>query len=298
MSEAVDAGLGEALAAFGLAGRPRRRVRSDPGKNTHWIVPHEADGVVVRRYVHRQPIASVEWELAVLRRVKSLGWPAPAPLGSHITTDGTAWAAFEFLPGRVRPHARTTRVARDEQRRRGALLAEFHQATAGVRVGQRPTWVTRSTAADNSPLAGLLHPHRTTLATESERLLRELDATRRVLHDLGAHNRPVRLIHGDFARWNLRFNKGRLTGLLDWEFAHLDDPMADFAWAWRGRYTAVIEGYEQVTPLGKLDRALIEPLWRAWVLDGAVHIICTTPPGEIPYLDWVMGVLNRIPEPF
>ena len=38
-----------------------------------------------------------------------------------------------------------------------------------------------------------------------------------------------RLVHGDFRLGNLMFEKGRLTGVLDWELAHLGDPHEDLA---------------------------------------------------------------------
>ncbi len=38
-----------------------------------------------------------------------------------------------------------------------------------------------------------------------------------------------RLVHGDFRLGNLMFEQGRLTGVLDWELAHLGDPHEDLA---------------------------------------------------------------------
>ncbi len=88
------------------------------------------------------------------------------------------------------------------------------------------------------------------------------------------------------------------SGVLDWELSHLDDLAADFAWSWRGRYTDVIHGYQQVTRLDEHDLALIEPTWRAWTLNVAAEIVQNTPSGEIPDLSWLIGMLERKPEPF
>ena len=41
--------------------------------------------------------------------------------------------------------------------------------------------------------------------------------------------RPV-LAHGDAGPGNFLFDKGHMTALLDWELAHLGDPMEDLAW--------------------------------------------------------------------
>ncbi len=43
---------------------------------------------------------------------------------------------------------------------------------------------------------------------------------------------PPALVHGDFRSGNFLFSpEGRLLALLDWEMAHLGDPMEDLAWA-------------------------------------------------------------------
>ncbi len=41
---------------------------------------------------------------------------------------------------------------------------------------------------------------------------------------------PPRLVHGDFRLGNLLVDDGRLTGVLDWELAHLGDPHEDLAY--------------------------------------------------------------------
>ena len=41
---------------------------------------------------------------------------------------------------------------------------------------------------------------------------------------------PVVLVHGDAGPGNFLFEHGRLTALIDWELAHLGDPMEDLAW--------------------------------------------------------------------
>ena len=44
------------------------------------------------------------------------------------------------------------------------------------------------------------------------------------------HGRPV-LLHGDIGFHNFLFDDGKLTAVLDWEFAHLGDPAEDLAYA-------------------------------------------------------------------
>ena len=45
---------------------------------------------------------------------------------------------------------------------------------------------------------------------------------------------PVVLVQGDTGPGNLMYQDGRVTGIIDWELAHLSDPMDDIAWlCWR-----------------------------------------------------------------
>ncbi|MCY4564447.1 MAG: phosphotransferase family protein [Gammaproteobacteria bacterium] len=45
---------------------------------------------------------------------------------------------------------------------------------------------------------------------------------------------PVVLVQGDTGPGNLMYRNGRVTGIIDWELAHLSDPMDDIAWmCWR-----------------------------------------------------------------
>jgi aminoglycoside phosphotransferase (APT) family kinase protein len=48
--------------------------------------------------------------------------------------------------------------------------------------------------------------------------------------------RPV-LVHGDFRPGNVLFAADRITGLLDWEMAHVGDPSEDLAWAYRALWS-------------------------------------------------------------
>jgi len=54
-----------------------------------------------------------------------------------------------------------------------------------------------------------------------------------ILYWLDQHAPPVRqlaLVHGDFRTGNYMVRDGRLTGILDWEFAHWGDPDEDIGW--------------------------------------------------------------------
>lgn len=50
------------------------------------------------------------------------------------------------------------------------------------------------------------------------------------LDDRAPPAKGLTLVHGDFRTGNYMVESGRLTGLLDWEFAHWGDPDADIGW--------------------------------------------------------------------
>jgi aminoglycoside phosphotransferase (APT) family kinase protein len=69
---------------------------------------------------------------------------------------------------------------------------------------------------------------------------------------LSAHAPPdvasLVLVHGDFRNGNLMVDERGLVGVLDWELAHLGDPMEDLGWlcvnAWRfGRHERPVGGF-------------------------------------------------------
>ncbi len=85
-----------------------------------------------------------------------------------------------------------------------------------------------------------------------------------------------RLVHGDFRMGNIMVEEGRLSGVLDWELAHIGDAHEDIAWgcvgAWRfGRYDRPAFGlatfdryfaaYEQASRV-PVDRARV----RYWLI--------------------------------
>jgi aminoglycoside phosphotransferase (APT) family kinase protein len=73
---------------------------------------------------------------------------------------------------------------------------------------------------------------------------------------LREHRPPLRrpvVVHGDFRIGNLVVDEHGLVGILDWEFAHLDDPARDLAFglvrAWRfGRDDLRLGGIGDVEP--------------------------------------------------
>ena len=77
---------------------------------------------------------------------------------------------------------------------------------------------------------------------------------------------PPRLVHGDMRIGNLMAEDGRLTGVLDWELAHLGDPHEDLAY-----------GCMTVWRFGKIDRPAfgfcdLEPYFAAYEAAGGEKV--------------------------
>ncbi|MBI2504671.1 MAG: hypothetical protein HYW07_15735 [Candidatus Latescibacteria bacterium] len=72
------------------------------------------------------------------------------------------------------------------------------------------------------------------------------------------------------APWNVRYAAGKLSGVLDFDAAHLDLWVADFALSWRGRDDDVLRGYEEESPLEPINRELLVPVHWAWMIACAV----------------------------
>ncbi|MCL2639967.1 MAG: phosphotransferase, partial [Phycisphaerales bacterium] len=115
--------------------------------------------------------------------------------------------------------------------------------------------------------------------------------------------------HGDFAPWNILYNDGHLTGLIDFEATHLNYRASDFALAWRGHQDEVIQGYEEVHPLSSFDRQLLIPCYWSWLFLGIKDEINkikqgSLPPIPLPNFHWQIRhlltrskLLNILPYP-
>jgi Ser/Thr protein kinase RdoA (MazF antagonist) len=89
----------------------------------------------------------------------------------------------------------------------------------------------------------------------------------------------------------MRYIRGELSGVFDFDNTHVDLRVADFALSWRGRHDGVIEGYEQESSLEPIDRELLVPVYRAWVIASAVKAI---EEGNAPR--WAVIHLRRQPD--
>lgn len=231
--------------------------------NKHWLVERGAEQLVLRRWA--QPADSIAYELHLLERLAALGWPvAPAVAGPVELADFT-WSLAPLLPGEP-PVTRD----RAEQRARGRLLAHLHADLAGLTtIGQRRPWRRCEEILSDQALDEVLRAADQERPDEVRVVRWHLERARERVRGLPLYLRPGMVVHGDFTPWNLRFCDGQLSGILDFELAHWDHRVADFALAWRGAYDDVVLGYDEASPLEPEEWALLTPMWWAYLVEAA-----------------------------
>ncbi len=113
----------------------------------------------------------------------------------------------------------------------GAELAKIHSApTAGLEF-------LPARGQDGSPALGELAFYEAIFREHAPQPPPALEMALRWLRQKTPQARQTCLVHGDFRLGNVIFSPAGLTSILDWELAHLGDPMEDLAFisvqAWR-----------------------------------------------------------------
>jgi aminoglycoside phosphotransferase (APT) family kinase protein len=176
--------------------------------------------------------AGLNAEAHLMQLAHDAGLPSPRVLHVLKPEEGLGTG---FIMERVEGETIPRKILRDEQfakarpllaRQLGTVLAGIH----GLPLTQLPE-LRRMTAARE--------------IAELERDYRSFDWPRPVfelaLRWLRAHDpgppAEVTLVHGDFRHGNLIIGSDRVRAVLDWELAHLGDPMEDLGWicvnSWR-----------------------------------------------------------------
>jgi aminoglycoside phosphotransferase (APT) family kinase protein len=176
--------------------------------------------------------AGLNAEAALMQRAYDAGLPSPRVLHVLQPQDNLGTG---FVMARVEGETIPRKILRDEKfaqarpilaRQLGKVLAGIH----GLALAQLPE-LRRMTAAKE--------------IAELERDYRSFDWPRPVFelalrwlrgHDPGPSD-EVTLVHGDFRHGNLIIGPDGVRAVLDWELAHLGDPMEDLGWvcvnSWR-----------------------------------------------------------------
>lgn len=242
--------------------------------NQHWLVEAHGEQLVLRCWgqsplldVAASHTASTRYEVRLVASLAALGWPVASVVAGPLEIAGHLWSLAPFLAGEVPAMNNSVHGGHAEQRARGRLLAEFHAGLAQVPdLGQRPGWRCCEEILRDPALDEILTQNEQERSEEVAVLRWHLEQAREQTAGLSLQDRPGIVIHGDFTPWNLRFTKGRLSGILDFELAHWDHRVGDFALSWRGKYDEFVLGYAEVSPLEPEEWALITPLWWAQLI--------------------------------
>jgi aminoglycoside phosphotransferase (APT) family kinase protein len=190
-----------------------------------WAIELDGEELVLRRasvgVIHRETL-SLEHEFQVIRAAHEAGVGAPRPVAYYPDLDG----------------------------REGFTMERIRGETIGRRIVRDPPAGLETALADELARVHAIPPARLPFLAASdpvERLRRDLDTVDEPhpAIELGLtwaderlpRGRPHVVCHGDFRVGNLVIGADGLRGVLDWEFAHLGDPVEDLAWplvrAWR-----------------------------------------------------------------
>ncbi len=200
----------------------------------------------------------MEAEASVVRRAGEAGTPAPQVVLSHgqlsddvAATVGNSWFVTEAVPGETIAR----RLLRDDAyaAARTGLAAELGRALAQLHT-------VAVDGLDWLEEIDQLAFYRD-VADELELASPAFELAFRWLEQHKPAQQRTTLVHGDFRLGNLIVDETGLAAVIDWELAHLGDPMEDLGWvcvrAWRfggpgpvagvGSYDEMISAYMEAS---------------------------------------------------
>jgi aminoglycoside phosphotransferase (APT) family kinase protein len=211
MREALQAELGVELSEpVLLAGGASKEA---------WSVDADGEALLVRRaavgVIHKHTL-SLEHEFAVIEAAYAAGVLVPRPIRYIPDLDGREAFVMERLQGEtIGRRIVRMQIPRELPRQMADELAKIHAIPAA-----------RVPFLEEAPI---------------ERMVAEFDEVGepRPAIELGLwwlrENRPpprdAVVVHGDYRIGNLVVGERGLVGVLDWEFAHVDEPVRDLAFA-------------------------------------------------------------------
>lgn len=208
-----------------------------------------ADGVP--RIVQRQRAGDVRdmmIEAAVVRAAGAGGVRVPELLAAEKQPDGAAFMILEAIEGET--------IARKIQRDDAFAVAREHL------VADLGTALARIHSIDPASLPGLIETDQVAYYADVLDSLGQPHPVLELVHNWLVDQRPstseLTVVHGDFRLGNVIVGDRGLNAVIDWELAHIGDPMEDLGWlcvkAWRfggaqpvaglGDYDEIVESYE------------------------------------------------------
>jgi aminoglycoside phosphotransferase (APT) family kinase protein len=231
-----------------------RRLSGGASRETWSFDAVHPDGRVEGLVLRRDPGASTgqserSTEYRLLAAAAAAGVPVPTVRLLLTADDGLG---VGFVMGRVDGETIPRKILRDEQyaSARPLLAAQCGEIAAAIH------------AVDPDTLPGLAVLGAPTQLDQQRELLDAFGephpafelALRRLERELPPDPPQLRLVHGDFRNGNLVVGPDGVRAVLDWELAHLGDPLEDLGWlcvkSWRfGVAERVVGGFGDVDTL-------------------------------------------------
>ncbi|MDE2362838.1 MAG: phosphotransferase family protein [Hyphomicrobiales bacterium] len=191
--------------------------------------------MILRRMPAGVPVVEkigLETEAALMRAAEAAGVPSPHV---HYVVQPDDGFGRGFFMSHVEGEALGRKIVRDEQfaairpklaRQAGETLARIH----AIDVASLPQLPLVKPAQE---ITTMFANYR---AWSEPRPVFEL-AFRWLSERMPPENAALKLVHGDFRNGNMMISPNGITAVLDWELAHIGDPMRDLGWictaAWR-----------------------------------------------------------------
>jgi aminoglycoside phosphotransferase (APT) family kinase protein len=213
LAEALEAPVDRAVL---LAGGASKEAWAVDSAGRELLVRRAAGGVI------HQATLPLEQEFEVLRAAHEAGVKVPAPVAYLGEIEGRE----AFVMERIKGETIGRRIVKDPPAGLDLQLAEELAKIHAIPPARLPFLAAGDAIArfyDELDSVGEPHP-----AIEL--------GLRWVKERLPTHREPV-VAHGDWRIGNIAVDENGIVAVLDWEFAHLADPVEDLAWplvrAWR-----------------------------------------------------------------
>jgi aminoglycoside phosphotransferase (APT) family kinase protein len=174
----------------------------------------------------------LEAEAVLMQLAFDAGVPSPRVLHVLKPEEGLGRG---FIMMRVEGETIARKILRDEAyaKARPILARQLGRVAAGIHGLPREKLPQLRSNTSTSEIADLTREYR---STNWPRPVFELALRWLADHDPGP-SREITLVHGDFRHGNLIIGADGVRAVLDWEIAHLGDPMEDLGWicvnSWR-----------------------------------------------------------------
>lgn len=210
--------------AGGGMSREAWRFRAQLGKDTEPFTY-----VALRLSSARLLSSRLDQEFRLLRQLQSTTVPVPKVVWFD---DGRSLERPTII---MRASRGTTRVADAGFRDPSALAAEFllHLVSLhSLPVDCVAEFVARDATPDQAATHQATRWIQILGAAGGERYPAAAEISRWLLDSAPSAQR-LSIVHGDYRCGNLLMENGRVTSILDWELAHIGDPIEDVVWAYR-----------------------------------------------------------------